>query len=43
MAKKQEVKLTKKDFEKEREDGRKPHQKYKFFGSFNCITMPLPS
>lgn len=29
MAKKQEVKLTKKDFDKEREDGRKPHQKYK--------------
>ena len=32
MAKqKQEVKLTKKDFDKEREDGRKPHQKYKSY------------
>ena len=31
MARKQEVKLTKKDFDKEREDGRKPHQKYKAY------------
>ena len=32
MAKqKKDVKLTKKDFDKEREDGRKPHQKYKAY------------